>query len=567
MKQNTALLSDAEALEFVPHLLSRPSGDERLAGLLGYLTGDGSIGVSRPRYMRKSGEVSVYERVHGAFYSSVRADLEEIREDLSALGLNTGQVRKKAGETGGYQLQIGETVTRIFIDAGHPIGSKTAQDFRVPDWIMSGSAEIKRAYLSALWGAEGTTPAKDKASKARMPRQPVLNMCKKEGLDGTSFFADLQILMRDLGVEASVTVTGTGYRTWWLRVGGGAENLVRFFERVGYAYCAEKQLSGWLWAKYLRAYLTEAARRRHTIIQMRADGQTFADIGRVLGISKGAAARMYADVAAGKATTAGQGFPHFADWIASRWNEKKGVLRLAVAGRNFRPEPVTVWNMLVDSPDHSYLLASGANNFNSFETMSGRVYYAFDRAVHVGEYKFNPQLPIYIGMDFNVDPMSAIICQEQSNGEVWVVDECILYGSNVQETSDELMRRYFRYLDQISIYPDPAGNNRNHDRGESSLDILREAGFSSIYFKRKHPLVADRVNAVNRLFRAADGTVRFRVDASCRKFIDAAEQVVYKEGSREIDKSQGKEHPMDAFGYYADFRHPVRQSPIMGLSI
>lgn len=203
----------------------------------------------------------------------------------------------------------------------------------------------------------------------------------------------------------------------------------------------------------------------------------------------------------------------------------------------------------------------------SFETMSGRVYYQFDRNIHVGDYPFNPHLPIYIGMDFNIDPMSAIICQEQANGEIWVVDECILYGSNAQETSDELARRYYKYMDQISIYPDPAGSNRNHDRGESSLDILRESGFDKLYYKNKHPLVMDRVNAVNRVMRTADDTVLLRVNQNCRHFYEAAEQTIYKPGTREVDKSQGVEHPMDAFGYYIDFRHPMKKVDILGVSI
>jgi len=203
----------------------------------------------------------------------------------------------------------------------------------------------------------------------------------------------------------------------------------------------------------------------------------------------------------------------------------------------------------------------------SFEVMSGRVYYAFDRTLHVGKYPFNPKLPIYIGMDFNIDPMSAIVCQEQANGEIWVVDECVLYGSNVQEIADELVRRYYRYINQISLYPDPAGNNRNQGRGETSLDILREAGFKSIYFKRKHPAVQDRVNAVNRLFQTAEGTVRLRINDTCRRFIDSAEQTIYKENSSEVDKSQGKEHEMDAFGYLADFRHPMRKMTILGVSV
>ncbi|NKL08282.1 terminase [Rhizobium leguminosarum bv. viciae] len=203
----------------------------------------------------------------------------------------------------------------------------------------------------------------------------------------------------------------------------------------------------------------------------------------------------------------------------------------------------------------------------SFETMSGRVYYPFNRNEHVGDYPFNPKLPIYIGMDFNIDPMSSIIIQEQPDGEIWVVDEAVMYGSNVQETADELSRRYFRYFNQISIYPDPAGNNRNHDRGESSLDILREAGFKRIYFKRKHPAVQDRINAVNRLLYTAEGETRLRVNTTCRKFIDSLEQTIYKEGTNEVDKTQGNEHATDAFGYYADFRHPMKKSLILGVSI
>ena len=203
----------------------------------------------------------------------------------------------------------------------------------------------------------------------------------------------------------------------------------------------------------------------------------------------------------------------------------------------------------------------------SFEVMAGRVYYPFNRDIHVGEYPFNPTLPIHIGMDFNIDPMSAIIIQEQPDGQVWVVDECVLYGSNVQEVADELSRRYWRYMKQIHIFPDPAGNNRNHDRGETSLEILRDAGFKNILFKRKHPLVMDRINSVNRLIMDAAGVPRLRVNHICRNFIDSAEQTIFKEGSSEVDKRLSKEHAMDAFGYYADYRHPIRKPLLLGVSV
>jgi hypothetical protein len=204
----------------------------------------------------------------------------------------------------------------------------------------------------------------------------------------------------------------------------------------------------------------------------------------------------------------------------------------------------------------------------SFETMSGRVYHAFDRKLHVGEYVFNPRLPIWVGQDFNIDPMSSVIMQLQPNGEVWVVDEVVMFGSNTQETADELGRRYFRHLKALTIYPDPAGaSGSTKSRGDSDLDILRDAGFRRIKHRRSHPKIADRVNAMNRMFKAADGTIRMRVDQRCKHFIKGCEETIYKPGTREVDKSMGVEHPMDAAGYCIDIEFPVRKIQILGISI
>lgn len=203
----------------------------------------------------------------------------------------------------------------------------------------------------------------------------------------------------------------------------------------------------------------------------------------------------------------------------------------------------------------------------TFETMSGRVYYPFDRQKHVGKYPFNPSLPIWIGQDFNIDPMSSAIMQPQPNGEIWVVDELVLFNSNVTEVCDVLEQRYWRYLKQIELFPDPAGSSRSHARGESALDIFRARGFGRIYYRKKHPFVQDRVNAVNAKLYSANGQVTLRVNDTCRNVIEAFEQVIYKEGSTEIDKSLNKEHVADGLGYCIEYRYPIRTYHTMGLKI
>lgn len=203
----------------------------------------------------------------------------------------------------------------------------------------------------------------------------------------------------------------------------------------------------------------------------------------------------------------------------------------------------------------------------TFETMTGRVYYPFDRHKHVGTYPFNPKLPIWVGQDFNMDPMSSAILQPQPNGEVWCIGEIVMFNSNVTEVCDALEQKFWRYMDQITIYPDPSGANRQHGRGETSLDIFRQRGFKRIKYHRKHPAVQDRVNSVNSMLCSADGQIRLRIDSACKNVIDGCEQVIYREGSTEIDKSLNKEHVLDGLGYVIEMEYPIRRVQVMGVSI
>lgn len=203
----------------------------------------------------------------------------------------------------------------------------------------------------------------------------------------------------------------------------------------------------------------------------------------------------------------------------------------------------------------------------SFESMSGRVYYPFDRKVHVKRCVFNQNLPIWVGQDFNIDPMSSAIVQPQDNGDLWVVGEISKNGSNTEETCDKLEQLFWRQQKNVTIYPDPAGQYRQHARGESDLDIFRQRGFNRLKYHRKHPPIADRVNAVNRMLKAADGRVRLYIDPTCIAMVESLEQTKYEEGGRAIDKDMSIEHMGDAIGYLIQYEYPVREIKILGTSL
>lgn len=203
----------------------------------------------------------------------------------------------------------------------------------------------------------------------------------------------------------------------------------------------------------------------------------------------------------------------------------------------------------------------------SFETMTGRVYYAFDRNLNVRSCPYNPELPIWVGQDFNVDPMSSVIIQPQPSGRLWVVDEIYLRNANTNDVCDELEKRFWRRQQDVILYPDPAGTNRSSARGESDFDVFRERNFRKLKYRRKHPLVTNRVNAVNRQFANAKGERNLFVDSSCKNLIASLEQTLYKPGSKEVDKGAGVEHMADAIGYPIELEFPTRKVSVMGISI
>lgn len=196
----------------------------------------------------------------------------------------------------------------------------------------------------------------------------------------------------------------------------------------------------------------------------------------------------------------------------------------------------------------------------SFENYSGRVYYDFHRLESVKACPYNPALPVHVGMDFNVNPMSAVVCQEQpKTGEIWQVGEIVIPSSNTHEMAGVLRDRYGKAgfdpskldVSHITVYPDPAGaQNKTSAVGKTDISILRKDHGFKVIAMAAHPLVRDRINYVNGRVKSADGKRHFFCDPSCKESIKCYEQLTYKEGTNDPDKELGLDHIPDSLGYY-----------------
>lgn len=166
--------------------------------------------------------------------------------------------------------------------------------------------------------------------------------------------------------------------------------------------------------------------------------------------------------------------------------------------------------------------------------------------------------PVFIGMDFNITPISAVIGRQTTTG-IEIYDEIYIDNSNTQELIDEIRNRY--PTNPITVFPDPAGVQRKTSAGgNTDIRLLEMAGFTCRYH-RQHPLVRDRINAGNSLFyKRPDGSIRFTIDPRCKKTIACLRNWAYKEGTMVPEKDSGWDHGADALTYMIQFLFPITKT-------
>lgn len=214
----------------------------------------------------------------------------------------------------------------------------------------------------------------------------------------------------------------------------------------------------------------------------------------------------------------------------------------------------------------------------SFESMSGRVYYAFDHneganldstIKHIDKMGGTPLL---FGSDFNVANLCACFGYRVGD-DLHVFDEIELTNSNTFELAEEINRKFgtrpltadeaavrdrSAHIEgaitsrrrHIRACPDPSCDSRKTSAkaGVTDLTILRDAGFE---INKLHvaPALKDKFNTVNSMLKTADGSYRIKIHPRCVKLIKALQGQAYKPGTNIPEYVPGVTDMCDALAY------------------
>lgn len=195
----------------------------------------------------------------------------------------------------------------------------------------------------------------------------------------------------------------------------------------------------------------------------------------------------------------------------------------------------------------------------SWESSSGAIFYAFSESVNVTPLvHYDPELPIVVGSDFNVDPMAWVIGHIVDD-ELYVFDELFLRNTNTQETLNYLYARYGQHQTGWEFYGDASGRARKTSASASDYaQIKRDARFKHAltFYNRRNPAVADRFASCNAMLRSAAGRARLYVHPRCKNLITDLKGRAYKEGTSAPNDKGDVGHITDGLGYIVHSRFP-----------
>jgi len=185
-----------------------------------------------------------------------QADACQVVDDISALGFGNASVQRKISN---HEDKISGRVTTyrtwevakngafayLMTLLGGFVGKKTNMRRVVPEWLIHSELSIKREFLSAFQGGDGSRLSYQKNDRTWKPNlgitfQTTSNECLE---DTVKYMSQIRNMFAEFGIVSNIktTVADENKSKICIVFEKSSENLAKYADVINYTYCEEKR--------------------------------------------------------------------------------------------------------------------------------------------------------------------------------------------------------------------------------------------------------------------------------------------------------------------------------------
>lgn len=210
-------------------------------------------------------------------------------------------------------------------------------------------------------------------------------------------------------------------------------------------------------------------------------------------------------------------------WVQRDFIDNPAAFRRAYIGstrRNAHLPPQYIENIKASVPPElldQYLEGSAVNY------VADRAHPQYTDAVHIQGYTPNEHLPVHLGADFNVSPMTWVLAQEvPGSGRLHVFDEVVIDdGATVDVAMRKATQQGWGKFPVVNLHLDRSAKNRSTvgpAQYDAIMRLARDLGWNvSGNVDGVNPPINARIDNLSTRLMAGDGTVRLLIDPRCEK--------------------------------------------------
>jgi DNA-directed RNA polymerase beta subunit/intein/homing endonuclease len=257
-------------------------------------------------FLLADGSVNVYDKKHGGNTPQIMAcfgkysDADQFEKDIESLGFSRVKIREATRHHPGGAIHHTFDVTHngsfasFIVSLGITTGKRSeCNHCPLPDWIINGSMQTKKEFISGFQGGDGCKIRYNKLKHGfNVVCANTSNQIRPIYQDSlVCVFSQIVKMIREFGIEVTdvrVKNVKADRMEVSYKISDKKENLIKYFETIGYRYANHKLTESAIVVEYLKRNLkiaNDQKKRKRNIIEMVSNGEDDISIKSKFGLS------------------------------------------------------------------------------------------------------------------------------------------------------------------------------------------------------------------------------------------------------------------------------------------